>query len=240
MNRYYTIKEDIVTRKTFNLQKEYDKYNRELFGGKLPKIPLKWVTNKGIGGKVVLTGQRGRPETYKIKYLAMSDFLEEEEEGFRAQFLHELVHVYVDFVAQFGDPNPHGHFFQHTCIEIGKKAGIQIPLKNDDITHKKVSSKIKAKTLLVVLIYLNGKQHGIQLFPKDKLDDVMYVYKEFPKEDWFKRKKVYLKLVMSNDKELMKYPVKRKVDGGLGGYEVSDEYFNALEKNKGITVGEVK
>ena len=52
------INNEIISYTKFDLKKEYDRLNRELFNGELPNIPLKWKALTRVGGRVNATFSR--------------------------------------------------------------------------------------------------------------------------------------------------------------------------------------
>lgn len=80
-----------------DLQKYYTKFNKELFGNKLPKIPVEFGPLKTAVGDTTITLPEGKP-----KKIVMTNLYDVPKNYILGSLLHEMIHVWETF--QF-DPN---------------------------------------------------------------------------------------------------------------------------------------
>ena len=228
-------KDMIVDQHNINLQHEYDNLNHILFNNELKKILLKWSSLKNVGAKVVSIGIKNKPETWEIQRMEVSTFMEVTYENFINILAHEMVHVYLiqNHKAEFG--GGHGLFFQQEKDKINKMGhGIHVT-NTEDITTGRISSNIKGKTVGVVLF---PEKHNIQIYDEKSMPDIIKTYNDFP-ESWKERNKVIF--ILSDNKELMKYPIKRGYKYGqkFFTYPIEKSLFDELHKT-GKVIGEIK
>lgn len=86
---------DFVDRSNIDLQHEYDKLNKELFGGSLPRILLKWDNRKTMGGHVngTVYNKNRYNEEIVVNHLSISLFHKTTYEQFKNILAHEMIHV---------------------------------------------------------------------------------------------------------------------------------------------------
>ena len=225
MKRYKPIlREKIIDQKNTNLKVEYKILNKKLFDNKLPDIPLKWVNNKSVGGKVISVGIRNKPETWKIKELQISLFTDMDYTTFLGILAHEMIHVYLisQGISDFG--KQHGMMFLEEVKRINRmNLGFTVPI-DEDITDAKVSKNIKSIKVGVVIV--NDKY--IQIYKFESMPEIIKRYREFP-EEW--KKKYKIEFYYSDNRELMKYPIKRKYTSGkFITYPVEKSLINTIKK----------
>lgn len=132
-----------------DLQAKYDRYNRELFDGQLPKIPITSRALKHVGGvvkwKIMRTGPAPNPTMVRLgrvsKYAGMdlvpgsltmtiNSAYKRSDQGLDAILIHEMLHVYFAAVEKdFGES--HGPRFREMVRDLSAKVGFEIPLTDD-------------------------------------------------------------------------------------------------------------
>lgn len=238
MNRYIILNEEVATPKNFNLQKEYDKYNHLLFSGKLPRIPLKWDKNKNRGGAVSYFGFRNKPESWEIRYLSLSNYMERQIEDVIPTLIHEMIHVYI--IHNKIKDKSHGPVFKSMARALGKQVGMEIPITSD-ITNMSVSSSIKTKTFFMVVFHRGNSVYGVQLWNLDKMNTVKDVYQSTQSFlNYMKSNKMWWEYYTSKDRALLKLKVNRVVTvKTLNALRVEDEELKRILSNS-KKVGEFK
>lgn len=216
---------DLANRKTVNIQQEYDGWNRKVWGGDLPRIPVKWSRSKTLGGRVVTRGLKHDPSTWEVKLLEVSDFTESTYEEFLGILLHEMIHVHVMSRGQM-DRGQHGPYFNAERSRVEKLVPFKVPL-SEDITHKKVSEDVKVKPVGVVLF---ATQKAIQVYDDKAMPQVMQDIGELP-QYWLERHPIEFYLV--EDRELAKYPAKRKFNKRKVSYfPIDDEQVARVRRGR--------
>ena len=143
-------------RNKIDLQKEYDRLNKELFNGELYKIPLIWEHIKKHGGRVLYKQDKynGRIINSDIS-LAMSDYYDYDYDMFINTMAHELIHVYLTQNNTKEHGGSHGYEFQQKMKEINSK-GYNITVKLD-ITDVPVTKTNKLANPVCVILLENNK-----------------------------------------------------------------------------------
>jgi len=226
-------------RKTFNLKTEYSKWNRMLFGGELPDIPLKWVRSKRVGGYVQVMVNRMTGES-TAKVLAISDFLTLDENRFNQIMIHEMIHVWQ---AQYNireSKGNHGRQFITKARELGPKVGLKIPL-TEDISDLEASDAVQSKDFIVVLISGAKDKDGHMIFTESNWNSKKAKFEA----DLKKLSSMYgikFEVVKSNDRGLLKATVKKQVmgRGGRVSWSVSKPGFHDTMKSGGEKMEEIK
>lgn len=219
---------DVADRDTVDLKREYKALNQKLWGGSLPIIPLKWMRSKRFGGLVRTKGLRDYPDTWEIQRLEVSDFTESTFDELLGILVHEMVHVYI-ISNGILDRGEHGPLFKKELARVAKLVSYPVPV-TEDISKKKVSKKVKVKTVGVVII----RGRGIQIYMAKAMPAVIEMMTGFP-EDW---KKLYdIEFFLSADHELAKYPTKRAPKRGqFKFYPVGDEFEEKI-RQEGKSLG---
>lgn len=208
-------------RDTFDLKAEYRRWNKKLWAGALPDIPLKWSRSKTTGGKVVAVGIKDDPSTWKIKHLELSDFMDNTREGLLGLLIHEMVHVHLIANGTVDRGGHHGLLFKGELNRVARLVSFPVPL-TDDITDTRVSKKVKAKRVGVVLF---RDKPGIQVYRADRMPYVMDTLKGFP-EGWVARQDILF--LESDDRELIKYPLKRTINPRMPYFPIDREFADRL------------
>jgi hypothetical protein len=110
---------------------------------------------------------------------------------------------------------------------VAKLVSFDIPV-TEDISTKKVSKKVKTKTVGVLLIRTKGKANtGIQIYQAKTMPAVMSDVSDFP-DGW---KALYdIEFYFSAEPELLKYPIKRKVQRGkFRFFPIEDEFVKRIK-----------
>jgi hypothetical protein len=218
------VSEDVSLEK---LNQWYEKFNRELFDGELPTVPIKLINSRIVGGQVKATINRATNEI-KITNLEISNFFNSDDDRLKGILVHEMIHVYF---LSINSNEGHGYLFMRKLNDLQKKVDFTISLK-DTVTDLDVGDHIKSKLYDVMIIKMydiesvpsyvisvmkkgflktseysfvrrNGKIEPVE---KTSMDELIY------KNDdrvIFHGCEIYF--LQSNDKELFKFQVSSKL-----------------------------
>lgn len=132
----------IGTGKNYPVQQRYAYYNKLLFDGSLPTIPITFGNHKNMAGFVEAKTMRS---SLGIKFLVpnslrmvLSTRFERTSEQQDAILIHEMIHVH--FYAVGNCDEDHGSEFVAMAKQCSKIAGFTIPLK-DDVSDLAPSNK---------------------------------------------------------------------------------------------------
>lgn len=214
-----------------DLQKEFDKYNKELFNGELNVINLKWENNKNSGARVISKLDKSTGKYY-IDYLGVSNYFDYDYEIFKNVFIHELIHVYIlqKNIQDYG--GSHGIIFKKYMNEINKK-GYNIQIEMDATDMMLSNQNLLSKPLCVVLIEDKNNKKSIVVWD-------MKLYTDGTKEKFlgwmqnyakYKHDEFTIKFLESKNPNLKKYTVKRKMDKILL-YGISENLEKELQNDK--------
>jgi len=193
----------LADRKTINLQSEYDQWNRKIFGGKLPKVPLKWSRSKSTGGKMKAR-RPDRMSPWVVTVVEISDFNENTYEEFAGILIHEMIHVKL---TMDGVGEAHGKDFMDERRRASSMVRFDIPI-TEDTSHKKVSKGVPVKPLGVVYY---RTEDLIQVFKGQRMPEVMQAYDALPL-GW-KEHHNPIEFYLVEHRDLNRYPVARKLPG---------------------------
>jgi hypothetical protein len=159
----------------YPLEQKYEEYNRKLFGGKLPKVRMKFAPLKGKSGMVsyqvvqpsdpkvepppgVIAGRySGRNNSYVSVgsiILILSNEYHREEQSLDAIIIHEMIHIYLLINGELMEN--HGPKFKQTVSAIEAKVGFKIPL-TDDISGLPRMTQRVLPIAVILIQYANGK-----------------------------------------------------------------------------------
>jgi predicted SprT family Zn-dependent metalloprotease len=214
-----------------DLQKEFDKYNKELFNGELKPITLKWENNKNSGARVISRLDKSTGK-YNVEYLGVSEYFDYDYEIFKNIFIHELIHVYIiqNNIQEYG--GHHGLFFRKIMNEINKK-GYNVQIEMDSTDMMLSNQNLLTKPLCVVLIQDKNNKKSIvvwdmKLFTDGTKEKFLGWMQNFAK---YKHDEFTIKFIESRNPNLNRYTVKRKMNRILY-YGLSENLEKELQNDK--------
>jgi len=151
---------------SYNLDQKYTEFNSKFFNNKLPEIPVKWGKLSKVGGIAkceTLTKNNVKtiiPNSMSIK---ISSVYERDEKNLDGILLHEMIHILMFVEGKFKEN--HGSLFKNEAINIGNKAGIEIPLTDDTSNLLLANEKLKT-VIVIVYISKDGKYCFSMVSPK--------------------------------------------------------------------------
>ena len=172
-----------------DLVRRYNHYNKMLFDGKLPQIPIRYAKLKHAGGKVlyimiapdprpnpvlIRLGRIGRYHGYSLKpgslEMKISDTFSRSDEGLNSLMIHEMIHVYFASQNNFGVG--HGDEFINMADKLGQIVGFKIPLKDDiDIDVMELNANLKP---IYVVIKNMGTHFNFAIFGKSFIENNLF------------------------------------------------------------------
>jgi hypothetical protein len=206
----------------YDIKKKYVYYNKLLFEGNLPMVPLKFRRTKKAGGSVKIEyytsgrGSRKRVDDFKILELYLSTFKLRTEEQMDQILVHEMIHVWmaVNGLHEGYNVELHGNEFVQKKNELQHKLPFEIPMADY------LESEIRNK---------KNKEYGV-IIGKGKLGSIVAVIKkEVLEKDIDKIKEMTeramnkgteLIIGISSNPELEEFPVKRTTRS-IAFYEMS-------------------
>lgn len=172
-----------------NLQQAYARFNKSLFGGKLPEVPVQFGSLVGKAG--VFQGN-WIPQQKQIVDGSASITIENryrnDDQQVLGILLHEMVHAYFYFARQFYVD--HGQPFKTMLTKLAAQAGLPAPMTEDITDLNEVITPIKLGVILIqkqggddfvfALVDPRGlKEDDIRSAAKDLLSDYASTYEAF-------------------------------------------------------------
>lgn len=148
------------------IQKRFDEYNRQFFGGQLPPLPVKLSHAKGFLGKVTFVRKRQgwfggyRNEDFVLRINVRIDL---PEELVQDTILHEMIH-YSIAVRQLRDTSTHGRLFRAEMARINA-SGRHITISHRLSEEEKLQAIVKKERAVAFVTFEDGKR-GVKVVPK--------------------------------------------------------------------------
>jgi hypothetical protein len=221
---------DAVDKSNINLQTEYDKLNQQLFGGELPRIPLKWGNLKKALGRVSTLRNRATGEQ-TIKHLEITNFYSQSYRKFRDTLAHEMIHVKLVTNDEEDRNNAHGIPFHKEASRINSM-GLGYNITQTNSEYVDVNPNKKSVDLIAIVLQLDGKYYLAVTTPK------VYNYEQdayFTGIDRMVKRgrfnEVYITIIESNNPQLQSYVIQRTLNTIKAG-ELPDKLLEQLLNDK--------
>ncbi len=150
------------------IKQKFNEFNRQMFGGKLPPIPIEMSDAKTFLGKCVFKrrrNSRGELENYdfKLRINTRADLPEQEVED---TLIHEMIHYYIGYY-HLEDVSTHGPVFIKIMNAINKQFGrhITVSFKGSAEQREQLMDKRQHYHVVAVVKFHDGKS-GIKVLPR--------------------------------------------------------------------------
>ena len=159
------------------IEKKFEEFNRQIFGGKLPKIPVELSDAKTFLGQCVYKKRRkpfGKAELYdfRLRINARVDLPEREVED---TIIHEMIHYYIGY-NKLEDASAHGPLFLGIMNEINRKFGrnLTVSHKSTQEQREQLQDKRSRYHVIAVVSFRDGRT-GIKVLPR-VVKSILYYY----------------------------------------------------------------
>jgi hypothetical protein len=236
--KQYFLSEMAVAPKNIDLEKRYDYWNKKVFGGLLPKIPITWMKSKSAGGRAKASIRITSAVSSQVvpSGIELSEYIIGDPDELDKILLHEMIHIQVFMSSRPRDG--HGFMFEKFRKEAIEKSGIDIPIK-EDVSEWKFTDNLKTKPIIMMVI-TDGATKKLILWNESAFNKnlpeikatMQRIYK-VPNAEFFR----------SDSKRLNNLTVKRTLGRGWSYYQLSSakikEMFDDAMKTA-TKVGEFK
>lgn len=215
----------------YDLQAKYAYFNKLLFDGKLPTIPIKWAR---LGGDVRATTKAVRPAPAPLRVrvgledrkahhdlipgtlrMRISDLYRRSELALDQILIHEMIHVYLVTTGHIGEG--HGSLFQQEVRRCSKIVGFHIPLK-DSVEGMEFTKPSKIAPIGVVLIARSDGEFSFMVMPaklmEQLVDEIRKKVAYSVEVGFFKSVSIYVIADQAWSNQSKTVPIKRKYTGG--------------------------
>lgn len=161
------------------IQQKFDEYNRQIFGGELPKIPTQLSRAKTFLGQIAYKKRCtiiGKVQFYDFR-LKISTLIPLSEQEVEDTIIHEMIHYYI-LVNQLKDTSVHGQLFRKMMCDINARFGRHITISHRSTKEQKEEALAKdvRYRVIAVVSFHNGKT-GIKVLPR-VLPSILKYYNE--------------------------------------------------------------
>ena len=185
------------------IEKKFEEFNRQIFGGKLPKIPVELSDAKTFLGQCVYKKRRkpfGKAELYdfRLRINARVDLPEREVED---TIIHEMIHYYIGY-NKLEDASAHGPLFLGIMNEVNRKFGrnLTVSHKSTQEQREQLQDKRIRYHVIAVVSFRDGRT-GIKVLPR-VVRSILYYYNNVLAN----REIASVQLYMSNNIFFNRYP----------------------------------
>ena len=109
------------------VERKFAEFNRQMFAGQLPKLPIELSDAKTFLGKCVYRKRvkpNGKTENYDFR-LRINTRIDLPEHEVEDTIIHEMIHYFIGW-KQLEDTSSHGTIFRHIMNSINEKYGRHI------------------------------------------------------------------------------------------------------------------
>ncbi len=150
-----------------DIERKFDRFNQEIFWGKLPPVPIELSRAKSFLGMCCCQKHKnffGKEEKYNFK-LRFSTQIDLSEQEFEDTLIHEMIHYYIG-INRLKDTAPHGKIFRHLMQSINEQYGrhITISHKLSEEQMQQLSPPDK-RSRIVAVVCLRDLRKGIKILP---------------------------------------------------------------------------
>ena len=227
--------EDIINPQKIDLYAEYNRLNNLLFNNQLPEVTMKWNNRRGSLGLVNFFYNKNLRES-KINFLAISSFHATPYRVFNDVLAHEMIHIKTMVTKTFDLKDGHGRPFTNEANRINSMGlGFNITKTNDEELN--VSDKVKenAKTLIAIIIRLDGKFYISVTTPSVFNAEYNYIVNIYQKLlNYGRYKTIDILAIQTKNPELLKYGIRRSYKNRIKYFDLPINFFNELSNDKAI------
>ena len=150
------------------VEKKFGEFNRLIFDGKLPMLPIELTNAKTYIGACVYKRRRGlfgQIKLYDFK-LRISTRFDLAENVIEDTIIHEMIHYYIS-INNIKDTSTHGKVFRQIMNSVNERFG-----RNITISHKATDEEkeqlcgTKRRWHVVAVVSLDNGRTGVKVLPR--------------------------------------------------------------------------
>lgn len=185
------------------IERKFEEFNKQMFAGELPPIPIVLSDAKTFLGKCVYKkrlGKDGKAEYYDFK-LRINTRIDLPENEVEDTLIHEMIHYFIGY-KRLEDASSHGPLFMHIMNTINEKYGrnITVTFKGTSEQQEQLVDK-KHRYHVVALVKFHDGKTGIKVLPR-VVQSILRYYNTISSA----REIESVKLFMSNDIFFNRFP----------------------------------
>lgn len=150
------------------VERKFEEFNRRMFGGRLPNLPIALTDEAGALGKCGFVVHR-RPDgskEYSNFSLKINTRIDLPEEVVEDVIIHEMIHYFI-LLHNLNDSSPHGNIFKSLMQSINDIHGRKISISHKFSAEEKAQAVSSRRTWHVIAaIYLKSGETGVKVLPR--------------------------------------------------------------------------
>jgi len=150
------------------VSEKYDEYNRLIFGGQLPQIPIRLSDSKSYLGQLTFRSRQtadGTTEKYNF-CLRVSTRVDLPENELQDIIIHEMIHYFIAY-KKWQDTSTHGKIFRKMMNDINSRFGRNINVRYK--VRKEQREEFvdpRARWHAVALVSFKNGRTGVKVLPR--------------------------------------------------------------------------
>lgn len=209
------------------VEKKFDEFNHQMFGGKLPKIPIMLSDAKSFLGQCVYKrhkDSKGNIVCYDFQ-LRVNVRLDLPENVVEDTIIHEMIHYYIHY-NQLKDNSAHGSLFRKMMNDFNMKFHRNITISHHSTKEQKeeLVDKRQRYHVVAVVTFHDGKV-GIKVLPR-VLPSILNYYNQVSSV----KDVAGVQLYMSNDIFFNRYPNSSALKVHFLDVSILQEHLATAEK----------
>lgn len=150
------------------IERKFEEFNKQMFGGRLPKIPIVLSDAKSFLGVCVAkstTLPNGLKQyyDYELRINTRIDFPEDVVED---TIIHEMIHYFI-FFNNLHDTSAHGNIFLSIMQSINDNYGRKLSISHNATDEEKEQAVSTKRTWHVVaVVYFKNGNVGVKVLPR--------------------------------------------------------------------------
>lgn len=150
------------------IERKFKEYNRQMFGGKLPMLPIQLSKARTFIGAIAFKKRRttfGKIEKYDFR-LRISTQFDLPEQEIEDTIIHEMIHYYIG-VNQLNDDAPHGTLFRKMMNDINARYGRHLNISHQSTPEEKEQNKdMRKRWHVIAIVVFHDGRIGVKVLPR--------------------------------------------------------------------------
>ena len=152
------------------IEQKFEEFNRKMFGGKLPKIPVLLSNARTFIGMCTFRKRRtlfGNVEysDFKLRINSRIDLPESEIED---TIIHEMIHYFIAY-HRLKDTSAHGQVFRSMMNDINERYNRNITISHKSTKEQKeLLMDTRRKWHVIAIVHFHDGRTGIKVLPRIK------------------------------------------------------------------------
>ena len=149
------------------VKERFERFNREIFAGRLPEIPVELNDSIRTIGQCKYTsttiGDSRKHDSFRLSFSTRFDLPERDLEDV---IIHEMIHYFILYNG-LADSGPHGRIFKAIMQSVNKKFGRNLSVKYNEAERTPLTMvDSKKRWHIIAAIHLKSGKTGLKVLPR--------------------------------------------------------------------------